>query len=89
MSGFALEQKFLMSIMPLIGLILIPYIAYCLGNNVKKNTGYCLNFRLLPILIMKVSKLYGMLQPGESETAAAERYFYRSDRKNKTDMYIL
>ena len=39
-------------------------------NNVEKNTGVYFDFPIIADIDMKVSKLYGMLQPNESETAA-------------------
>ena len=44
-------------------------------NNVKKNTGVLFNFPIIADIDMKVSKLYGMLQPNESETAAVRAVF--------------
>ena len=45
-------------------------------NNVRKNTGVYLNFPIIADIDMKVSKLYGMLQPNESETAAVRAVFF-------------
>lgn len=45
-------------------------------NNVKKNTGVYFNFPIIADIDMKVSKLYGMLQPNESETAAVRAVFF-------------
>lgn len=45
-------------------------------NNVKKNTGVLLDFPIIADIDMKVSKLYGMLQPNESETAAVRAVFF-------------
>jgi len=45
-------------------------------NNVKKNTGVLFDFPIIADIDMKVSKLYGMLQPGESETAAVRAVFF-------------
>lgn len=45
-------------------------------NNVKKNTGVLFNFPIIADIDMKVSKLYGMLQPNESETAAVRAVFF-------------
>ena len=45
-------------------------------NNVKKNMGVTMRFPLIADIEMKVSKLYGMLQPGESETAAVRAVFF-------------
>ncbi|NNC84299.1 MAG: peroxiredoxin [Flavobacteriales bacterium] len=45
-------------------------------NNVKKNTGVYFDFPIVADIDMKVSKLYGMLQPNESETAAVRAVFF-------------
>lgn len=45
-------------------------------DNVRKNTGVYFNFPIIADLDMKVSKLYGMLQPNESETAAVRAVFF-------------
>jgi len=45
-------------------------------NNVKKNMGILMKFPIVADIDMKVSKLYGMLQPGESETAAVRAVFF-------------
>lgn len=45
-------------------------------NNVKKNMGILMKFPIIADIDMKVSKLYGMLQPGESETAAVRAVFF-------------
>ncbi|MFO7789155.1 MAG: peroxiredoxin, partial [Bacteroidales bacterium] len=51
-------------------------------NNVKKNTGVYFDFPIIADIDMKVSKLYGMLQPNEAETAAV-RAVYFIDPKGK------
>ena len=45
-------------------------------NNVRKNTGVYLDFPIIADIDMKVAKLYGMLQPNESETAAVRAVFF-------------
>ncbi|MEE9438037.1 MAG: peroxiredoxin [Saprospiraceae bacterium] len=45
-------------------------------NNVRNNTGVYLDFPIIADIDMKVSKLYGMLQPNESETAAVRAVFF-------------
>ena len=45
-------------------------------NNVRDNTGVYFDFPIIADLDMKVSKLYGMLQPNESETAAVRAVFF-------------
>lgn len=78
MSGFALEQGFFdEKNTKLVGLSIDSihsHIAWV--NNVKKNTGVLFKFPIIADIDMKVSKLYGMLQPGESETAAVRAVFF-------------
>lgn len=45
-------------------------------DSVKQNTGVYLDFPIIADIDMKVSKLYGMLQPNESETAAVRAVFF-------------
>jgi peroxiredoxin 2/4 len=45
-------------------------------NNVREKTGVYFKFPIIADLDMKVSKLYGMLQPNESETAAVRAVFF-------------
>ena len=45
-------------------------------NNVKEKTGIYFDFPIIADIDMKVSKLYGMLQPNESETAAVRAVFF-------------
>jgi len=45
-------------------------------NNVRNNTGVYFDFPIIADIDMKVSKLYGMLQPNESETAAVRAVFF-------------
>jgi len=44
-------------------------------NAVNEKTGVLFSFPIIADLDMKVAKLYGMLQPGESETAAVRAVF--------------
>lgn len=78
MSGFALEQDFFdEKKTKLVGLSIDSihsHIAWV--NNVKKNTGVLFEFPIIADIDMKVSKKYGMLQPGESETAAVRAVFF-------------
>ncbi|WP_291367471.1 peroxiredoxin [Cyclobacterium sp.] len=78
MSGFALEQNFFdEKKTKLVGLSIDSihsHIAWV--NNVKKNTGVLFEFPIISDIDMKVSKKYGMLQPGESETAAVRAVFF-------------
>jgi len=50
-------------------------------NNVKEKTGVYFDFPIIADLDMKVSKLYGMLQPNESETAAVRAVFFIDPNK--------
>ena len=50
-------------------------------DNVRKNTGVYFDFPIIADLDMKVSKLYGMLQPNESETAAVRAVFFIDPKK--------
>jgi peroxiredoxin (alkyl hydroperoxide reductase subunit C) len=45
-------------------------------DSVKQNTGVYMDFPIIADIDMKVSKLYGMLQPNESETAAVRAVFF-------------
>jgi peroxiredoxin (alkyl hydroperoxide reductase subunit C) len=78
MSGFAIEEKFFSERnTKLMGLSIDSihsHIAWV--NNVKKNTGVLFNFPIVADIDMSVSKLWGMLQPGESETAAVRAVFF-------------
>lgn len=83
MCGFAEEQQqFDQMNTKLIGLSIDSVHAH-LGwvNNVKKNTGIYLDFPIIADIDMKVAKLYGMLQPNESETAAVRAVFFIDPNK--------
>jgi peroxiredoxin (alkyl hydroperoxide reductase subunit C) len=45
-------------------------------NNVNEKSGVYFDFPIIADIDMKVSKLYGMLQPNESETAAVRAVFF-------------
>lgn len=78
MSGFAQRKSEFEALnTELIGLSIDSIHAH-LGwvNNVRKNTGIYFDFPIIADLDMKVSKLYGMLQPNESETAAVRAVFF-------------
>lgn len=45
-------------------------------ENVRETTGVYFDFPIIADLDMKVSKLYGMLQPNESETSAVRAVFF-------------
>lgn len=78
MSGFALEQdKFTAMNTQLIGLSIDSIHSHLAWvNNVREKTGVYFTFPIIADLDMKVSKLYGMLQPNESETAAVRAVFF-------------
>jgi peroxiredoxin (alkyl hydroperoxide reductase subunit C) len=77
MSGFALEKDFFAQHnTKLMGLSIDSihsHIAWV--NAVQEKTGILFEFPIIADLDMKVAKLYGMLQPGESETAAVRAVF--------------
>ena len=78
MSGFAnRSEEFKEMNTKLMGLSIDSIHAH-LGwvNNVYQNTGVKFEFPIIADLDMKVSKLYGMLQPNESETAAVRAVFF-------------
>ncbi|MFZ1807820.1 MAG: peroxiredoxin [Cyclobacteriaceae bacterium] len=90
MSGFANEQKYFESKnTKLIGLSIDSihsHIAWV--NNVREKTGVYMRFPIIADIDMKVAKLYGMLQPGESETAAVRAVFFIDpDGKIRLIMY--
>ncbi len=45
-------------------------------HNVKEKLGVLMDFPIIADIDMHVAKLYGMLQPGESETAAVRAVFF-------------
>lgn len=78
MSGFALRKsEFTALNTELLGLS-IDSIHSHLGwvNNVREKIGVYFDFPIIADIDMKVSKLYGMLQPNESETAAVRAVFF-------------
>lgn len=78
MSGFALRQdEFKALNTELLGLSIDSVHAH-LGwvNNVREKMGIYMNFPIIADIDMKVSKLYGMLQPNESTTAAVRAVFF-------------
>jgi peroxiredoxin (alkyl hydroperoxide reductase subunit C) len=55
---------------------------------VHEKTGVLFEFPIIADIDMKISKLYGMLQPGESETAAVRAVFFIDPTgKIRTIMY--
>lgn len=77
MSGFAQEQQFFAERnTKLMGLSIDSIHAHIAWvNAVNEKTGVLFEFPIIADLDMKVAKLYGMLQPGESETAAVRAVF--------------
>lgn len=78
MSGFAVRKaEFDALNTQLLGLSIDSIHAH-LGwvSNVKEKTGVYFSFPIIADIDMKVSKLYGMLQPNESETAAVRAVFF-------------
>ena len=83
MSGFAeRKEEFEALNTELIGLS-IDSIHSHIGwvDSVKQNTGVYMDFPIIADIDMKVSKLYGMLQPNESETAAVRAVFFIDPKK--------
>lgn len=83
MSGFALRKgEFEALNTELMGLSIDSIHAHLAWvNNVRKNTGVYLDFPIIADIDMKVSKLYGMLQPNESDTAAVRAVFFIDPKK--------
>lgn len=78
MSGFALEKDTFEKLdTKLIGLSIDSIHSHLAWvNNVHRNTGVYMDFPIIADIDMKVAKLYGMLQPNESETAAVRAVFF-------------
>jgi len=78
MSGFAQEKAFFADHgTKLMGLSIDSihsHIAWV--QNVREHTGIYFEFPIIADIDMSVSKMYGMLQPGESETAAVRAVFF-------------
>lgn len=90
MSGFAIRQdEFKALNTELIGLSIDSIHSHLAWvNNVREKTGVYLDFPIIADIDMKVSKLYGMLQPNESETAAVRAVFFVDpDKKIRLIMY--
>lgn len=77
MSAFALEQKWFDEHgTKLIGLSIDSIHSHLAWvNNVREKTGVYMEFPIIADIDMSVAKLYGMLHPGESETAAVRAVF--------------
>ena len=83
LSGFAERKKDFSALnTELLGLSIDSVHAH-LGwvSNVRKNTGVYFDFPIIADIDMKVAKLYGMLQPNESETAAVRAVFFIDPKK--------
>lgn len=78
MSAFALEEDwFAERGTKLLGLSIDSIHSHLAWvNNVREKTGVYLRFPIIADLDMSVSKLYGMLHPGESTTAAVRAVFF-------------
>jgi peroxiredoxin 2/4 len=78
MSGFALRHdEFKKLNTKLLGLSIDSIHSHMAWvHNVKSKIGVLLDFPIIADIDMKVSKLYGMLQPNESETAAVRAVFF-------------
>ncbi|MBT8262340.1 MAG: peroxiredoxin [Bacteroidia bacterium] len=78
MSGFATRKdEFDALNTELIGLSIDSIHAHLAWvNNVRNNMGVYFDFPIIADLDMHVAKLYGMLQPNESETAAVRAVFF-------------
>ena len=89
MSGFALEKDFFAKHnTKLMGLSIDSihsHIAWV--NAVHEKTGVLFEFPIVADISMEVSKKYGMLQPGESETAAVRAVFIM-DPKGKVRLIM-
>lgn len=89
MSGFALEKDFFAKHnTKLMGLSIDSihsHIAWV--NAVNEKTGVLFEFPIVADISMEVSKKYGMLQPGESETAAVRAVFIM-DPKGKVRLIM-
>ena len=77
MTGFALEKDFFKAHQTkLIGLSIDSIHAHIAWvNAVYEKTGVLFEFPIIADIDMKIATLYGMLQPGESETAAVRAVF--------------
>ena len=89
MSGFALrQQEFTDLNTKLMGLSIDSIHSHLAWvDNVERNLGIRMEFPIIADIDMKVSKLYGMLQPNESETAAVRAVFIM-DPKGKVRLVM-
>jgi peroxiredoxin (alkyl hydroperoxide reductase subunit C) len=90
MSGFALNKSVFDNLnTELLGLSIDSIHSHLAWvNNVREKTNVYFDFPIIADIDMKVSKLYGMLQPNESETAAVRAvYFIDPKKKVRLIMY--
>lgn len=90
MSGFALNKSVFENLnTELLGLSIDSIHSHLAWvNNVREKTNVYFDFPIIADIDMKVSKLYGMLQPNESETAAVRAvYFIDPKKKIRLIMY--
>jgi peroxiredoxin (alkyl hydroperoxide reductase subunit C) len=90
MTGFALEKDwFAEHGAKLIGLSIDSIHSHLAWvNNVREKMGILMDFPIIADIDMKVSQLYGMLHPGESNTAAVRAVFFIDpQRKIRLIMY--
>lgn len=90
MSGFALNKSIFDNLnTELLGLSIDSIHSHLAWvNNVREKTNVYFDFPIIADIDMKVSKLYGMLQPNESETAAVRAvYFIDPKKKIRLIMY--
>lgn len=90
MSGFALNKSVFDKLnTELLGLSIDSIHSHLAWvNNVREKTNVYFDFPIIADIDMKVSKLYGMLQPNESETAAVRAvYFIDPKKKIRLIMY--
>jgi peroxiredoxin (alkyl hydroperoxide reductase subunit C) len=83
LTGFAIRKKDFDALNTQLMGLSIDSIHAHLGwvNNVFQNTGVLFDFPIIADIDMKVAKLYGMLQPNESETAAVRAVFFIDPKK--------
>ena len=89
MTGFAVRQQEFTDInTKLMGLSIDSIHSHLAWvDNVERNLGVRMEFPIIADIDMKVSKLYGMLQPNESETAAVRAVFF-IDPKGKVRLVM-
>ncbi|HLN54188.1 MAG TPA: peroxiredoxin [Lentimicrobium sp.] len=83
MTGFAVrEDEFKELNTKLLGLSIDSIHAHLAWvHSVNKSTGILIKFPIIADLDMKVAKLYGMLQPNESDTSAVRAVFFIDPRR--------